>query len=56
MYTIDEVARIVGRATRDVKADVESGALIVTGPAFAQVVPLASVVTCYFPELFKAKP
>jgi hypothetical protein len=55
-YTIDEVAKIVGRTTEDVKADVESGALILIGPAFAQVVPLASVVTCYFPELLKAKP
>jgi hypothetical protein len=55
-YTIDEVARIVGRTTQDVKADVESGALILIGPPFAQVVPLASVVTCYFPELFRAKP
>jgi hypothetical protein len=54
-YTIDEVAKMVGRTAEQVMQEVESGALLLVGPDFARTVPLVSLVACYFPELLEKR-
>ena len=54
-YTIDEVAKIVGRTSQQVHDEIDTGALIEVGPPFARSVPLISLIACYFPDLLNAK-
>jgi len=54
-YTIDEVAKIVGRTSQQVNEEIETGALIEVGPPFARSIPLVSLIACYFPDLLNAK-
>jgi hypothetical protein len=54
-YTIDEVAKIVGRTSQQVHDEIDTGALIEVGPPFARSVPLISLIACYFPDLLNAQ-
>jgi hypothetical protein len=54
-YTIDEVAKIVGRTSQQVRDEIDAGALIEVGPPFARSVPLISLIACYFPDFLNAQ-
>lgn len=54
-YTIDEVAKIVGRTRQQVHDEIDTGALIEVGPPFARSVPLISLIACYFPDLLNGQ-